>query len=325
MIYEIKLQSGEVVGRLELADDLYVEAAQATPSTPPPPPEVEEVKVMTAKAGTFSYEQYAASGWSDSMLVAQGLMEIHTEPVQGTQEAAQDNGAAIHPSVAQQDLGEEWQTHQAPPVPEAPKAPEVPPVPEAPEAPAAPQAPGVPPAPQPQEQTEAPSQDGIPEGCSWLEGEVPRIPGREFMIRDISYEALVDADGALFDGRIHGQTKLESGQEVPATRKDGTFKKKRGVEAGLYAEILNQQKQAAPAAPEAPQPYAQAEQGEALGWAPGGEPPKAPEAPPAPPAPGTPPPPPSPSGAPQPPNTAPEAPDYIEQLESALKDWGDEV
>lgn len=35
----------------------------------------EPTKVMTAKAGDHTYDQYIASGWTDAQLIEQGLME----------------------------------------------------------------------------------------------------------------------------------------------------------------------------------------------------------------------------------------------------------
>lgn len=319
MIYLIKTQSGDVIGRLELASDLMVEPEQTVAAAPPPPPKTVEHKVMLPAAGSFSYEDYINSGWTDSALVANGMMKIEVVPEEPAAPSAPE-APAVHPSVQQQELNSSWHGEvptpppapSAPAAPEAPAAPTPPPAPEAPSAPTPPPAPSAPQAPEPPAAPQSSTQGGAetPDGCRWLDSTPPQIPGREFMIKDRSYECLVDKDGALFDGRIHGQSKDDAGQAIPATRKDGTFTKKRGVDPDLYARLLQEQSQilkggtseAAPQAPQAPTP------------------------PPAPSAPaGVPTPPPPPSGGQASPGTAPPAPANIADLEKSLSDWGEEM
>lgn len=317
MIYLIKTQSGDVIGRLELASDLIVEPEQAAVAAPPPPPKTVEHKVMLPAAGSFSYEDYIESGWTDSALIANGMMKIEVVPEEPAAPSAPE-APAVHPSVRQQELDSSWQGEvptpppapSAPSAPEAPVAPTPPPAPQAPSAPTPPPAPSAPSAPTPPPAPAAASEDDAPDGCRWLEETPPQIQGREFMIKDRSYERLVDNDGALFDGRVHGQSKDDSGNSIPATRKDGTFTKKRGVDPDMYAKVLQEQSrilkggspEQAPQAPQAPTP------------------------PPAPSAPaGVPTPPPPPSGGQAAPGTAPPAPANMEDLEKSLSDWGEEM
>lgn len=303
MKYDIRSTQGDVLGHIELADGLEVVAQAAAPTAPPAPPQMEEVKTMTDAAGSFTYEQYRESGWSDNALLANGLMKIEMRKV--------EQQGDLHPSVANQQLGEQWQPEPAPPVPEAPaapsvppvpetpKAPDVPPVPSTPEPPTPPSVPGVPtppPAPSapaaPQPNAEGPAA-GLPDGLREVE-QVPHVQGREFMIKGRSFEKVVDRDHVPFDARIHGLTK----DNLPATKQDGTFKKKRGVANEEYEAILAQlsgdAQQSAPAAP---------------------TPPPAPGAPSVPDVP----------SAPAAPQTAPPQPDNLDALKDALSDWGEEI
>lgn len=126
---------------------------------------------------------------------------------------------------------------------------------------------------------------------------MPHVQGREFMIKGRSFEKVVDRDHVPFDARIHGLTK----DNLPATKQDGTFKKKRGVANEEYEAILAQlsgqegdQQQSSPAAP---------------------TPPPAPAAPSVPDVPSA-------LAAPQ---TAPPQPDNMDALKDALSDWGEEI
>lgn len=305
MKYDIRSTQGDVLGHIELADGLEVVArAAAAPSAPPAPPQVEEVKTMTDAAGSFTYDQYREMGWSDNALLAHGLMKIELRE--------KEQPGQVHPSVANQQLGDQWQPEPAPPVPEAPAAPSVPPVPAAPQAtpeppkppqaapepPAAPSVPGVPtppPAPgapaAPQPNVEGAAAN-LPDGLREVES-VPHVQGREFMIRGRSFEKVVDRDHVPFDARIRGLTK----DNLPATKQDGTFKKKRGVANEEYEAILAQLTGDAQQPQSAPTP---------------------------PPAPGAPSVPDVPS-APAAPQTAPPQPDNMDALKDALSDWGEEI
>lgn len=124
---------------------------------------------------------------------------------------------------------------------------------------------------------------------------VPHVPGREFIVKGRhSYEKVVDRDHVPFDARIHGLTK----EDLPATKQDGTFKKKRGVANEEYerilAELTGKDAEQAPAAP---------------------TPPPAPGAPSVPDVP----------SAPAAPQTAPPQPDNMDALKDALSDWGEEI
>lgn len=54
-------------------------AAPPTPVPPPAPPAA--VKAMTEKAAGATYEQFVAAGWTDTMLVEQGYMQVATTPL----------------------------------------------------------------------------------------------------------------------------------------------------------------------------------------------------------------------------------------------------
>lgn len=319
MFYLIKTQGGEVIGRLELASDLLVEPEQKAPATPPPPPKKQYRRVMLPAAGDFSYEDYIAMNWTDQDLVSNGYMAIEEVAA-----PAAGQSSDLHPSVANTQMGAEWQPEPAPttavppPPPAEQSAPAVPPPP-APEqsGPAVPppppqSGPAVPPPPAQEQSGPAvpPPPSGaatgdvvVPEGCELVDFQPPVVPGREFMIRGVSYERLRDKAKVFFDARIHG----ESAEHIPAVKKDGTFKKKRGITNEFYDQVL-----AAHRAAEAPQ------QGAAVP-----PPPQetGPAVPPPPPGGGMIPPPPGHT----PPVTAPPPPANLQSLEGALKEWGEEM
>ena len=297
MKYDIRSTQGDVLGHIELADGLEVVAQStvpAAPPAPPAPPQMEEVKTMTEAAGAFTYDQYREMGWTDNALLASGLMKIEMRSA--------DEQSALHPSAANQVLGEQWQ----PEPPKAPVVPAAPSVPQAPGAPAAPAAPSVPGAPTPPTAPAAPSAPtpppaghdegaaaGLPDGLREVET-VAHVAGREFIIKSRSFEKVVDRDHVPFDGRIHGLTK----ENLPATKQDGTFKKKRGVANEEYERILVELAADAPAQPQS-----------------------APTPPPAPSAPSVP----NVPNAPEAPQTAPPQPDNMDALKDALSDWGEEI
>ena len=301
MKYDIRSTQGDVLGHIELAEGLEVVAQSTAPAAPPAPPQMQEVKTMTEAAGAFTYEQYQQMGWSDNALLANGLMKIEMH----SPEAAP---GGLHPSVANQPLGEQWQPEQIPEPPKAPAAPAVPPIPDlteaprapgvptpppvpaAPAAPSAPAAPGVPTPPPASEPNEGAAAN-LPDGLREVEA-VPHVAGREFMVKGRSFEKVVDRDHVPFDGRIHGLAK----DNLPATKQDGTFKKKRGVANEEYERILAEL--TGDTAPQA-----------------------APTPPPAPGAPSVP----NVPQAPAAPQTAPPQPDNMDALQDALKDWGEEI
>lgn len=306
--YAIVDPQGNQVGSLTL--DYGLSIKEAAPVAAPEPKMVER-RVMTDAANGYSYEQHISIGWTDQALLDHGLMRIEMVPEDEAGPAAPPTPAVapppapaaeapMHESLQQTQLGPEWQ----PVEPEAPQPPAAPSAPEAPAAPSAPEVP-VPAAPQ-AEQTEQPAD----EDDGYQHAQVPRIEGREFIIRNVSYETVVDKDGVPFDGRIHGVTA----DNKPALKKDKTFKKKRNLDNDTYEQILAQlkaamaggetqaqpQQQAVPTPPPVPQATA--------------EPTPVPNAPSntVPPVPGA-------------ASTAPKPPADLAELEAAISEWGEEI
>lgn len=301
--YAIVDPQGTILGTLQLEYGLEIKLKEAAIAPPPAPPRMVERKVMTAAANGYSYEEHIGIGWTDETLVQHGLMTVElvpedqvapaAPPAAPVVPAAPEPEAALHPSLANTQLGPQWH-----PEPETTAA-TVPGVPTAQVAPTVP-VDGV------DEEAESPSE--------YQHAAVPHIEGREFIIRNVSYESVVDKDGVPFDGRIHGVTA----DNKPALKKDGTFKKRRNLDNTTYEQITAQLKAAVRGqggvpttlrVPAAPAPAVPAPSAPSA--------PAAPAVPTVPTAPGAP----APGGS----GTAPPPPADLAELEAAIQDWGEEI
>lgn len=311
--YAIVDPQGAQVGTLTL--DYGLTIREAAPAAPPEPRMVER-RVMTEAANGYSYQQHIDIGWTDQALLDHGLMRIEMVPEDQDGPPSPPSAPTpppapqpqqIHESLQQTQLGPEWgpvdepqQIQQA--APEAPQS--VPEVPGTPAPPTTPEPPQV-----GQEQAQDQSGDE-PEADGYQHAHVPVIEGREFIIRNVSYETVVDKDGVPFDARIHGVTS----DNKPALKKDGTFKKRRNLDNQTYEQVLAQLKAAMAGGAQAPQQ----------------EPPTAVPAPPTAdpqpvPAPPTGSVPPVPGARTEAPPTAPQPPADLAELEGAIQNWGTEI
>lgn len=73
-------QQAPVKAEAPAAKPAVVQPAPAAPLPPAPPAILVPAKVMTAKAAGATYDQFVAAGWTDTMLVDQGYMEVKGVP-----------------------------------------------------------------------------------------------------------------------------------------------------------------------------------------------------------------------------------------------------